>query len=143
MIDGQAQNDFSPDVTEINDYKLAPLTREELRNRLKHIAMLCWGLSIDITNDKLLSENLKAENEQLRAQVTLLGGRLPSGVVGVRRTQSGENEIFSEKELKKLERRRTYNREYQRKLRQKQKQKKMTVSHSSDSGGSNAEAAEE
>lgn len=42
-----------------------PLTLEELRQRLKHIAGLCWGLSIDINNEIERNETLTAENKRL------------------------------------------------------------------------------
>ena len=57
----------------------APLTVEELRNRLKHIAMLCWGLSIDLSTEMNECARIRKENEQLRAQVVILGGALPNG----------------------------------------------------------------
>ncbi len=43
-----------------------PMTMEELRGRLKHIATLCVGLSIDLSNEIKLREDLEQENEKLR-----------------------------------------------------------------------------
>lgn len=44
-----------------------PMTFEELRGRLKHIAGLCYGLSIDLANEIELREKLQKENAALRA----------------------------------------------------------------------------
>lgn len=46
-----------------------PLTLAELRERLKHIAVCCSGLSIDLANEITLREQLTAENEQLRCEL--------------------------------------------------------------------------
>ena len=49
--------------------KREPMTFEELRKRLKHIAVLCWGLSIDLANEIQLRELLLEENKDLRERV--------------------------------------------------------------------------
>lgn len=41
------------------------LTKDELRNRLKHIAGLCYALSCDISNVEIEAEFLRKENEYL------------------------------------------------------------------------------
>lgn len=112
MIDGQNRNDFKPDLQAINADKANPLTREELRNRLKHIATLCWGLSIDLRTEFEESEKIRAENEQLRAQVVLLGGRLPKTHGGGRKISPEKLEAMTPEErdkyLKKLMWQRAY-----------------------------------
>lgn len=60
----------------VNQISKEPLTLEELRNRLKHIAGLCWGLSIDIANELEERDNLKLENAQLQEKIQHLNGRL-------------------------------------------------------------------
>lgn len=45
-----------------------PLSFEELRYRLKHIAGLCWGLSIDLANEIQLREETASENARLQAE---------------------------------------------------------------------------
>lgn len=52
-----------------NDVNRDPLTLEELRQRLKHIAGLCWGLSIDLNNEVARNEQLAAENKQLKEKL--------------------------------------------------------------------------
>lgn len=47
-----------------------PMTLAELRERLKHIAVCCAGLSIDLANEITLREQLTAENEQLRQELS-------------------------------------------------------------------------
>ncbi len=46
-----------------------PMTFAELRNRLKHIAVLCIGLSIDLTNEIAMRDTLSKENEELRREL--------------------------------------------------------------------------
>lgn len=60
----------------VNQISKEPLTLEELRNRLKHIAGLCWGLSIDIANELEERDNLKLENEQQREEIEHLKNKL-------------------------------------------------------------------
>ncbi len=59
-----------------NEIDRKPLTLEELRARLKHIAGLCWGLSIDIANEFEERDNLKLENKQLREEIEHLKSKL-------------------------------------------------------------------
>lgn len=66
-------NDFAPDLKAINADNVEPMTLEELKNRLKHIATLCWGLSIDLTKEISERDRLRKENKELRAQIELLG----------------------------------------------------------------------
>lgn len=66
-------NDFAPDLKAINADNVEPMTLEELKNRLKHIATLCWGLSIDLTKEITERDRLRKENKELRAQIELLG----------------------------------------------------------------------
>lgn len=54
----------------------APLTLEQLRQRLKHIAGLCWGLSIDINNEFARNEALQKENKRLQDEITGLRAEL-------------------------------------------------------------------
>ena len=60
----------------VNQISKEPLTLEELRNRLKHIAGLCWGLSIDISNELKERDNLKIENKQQREEIEYLKNKL-------------------------------------------------------------------
>ena len=60
-------NDFYNILT--NDEPQPPMTLAELRERLKHIAVCCSGLSIDLANEITLREQLTAENEQLRQEL--------------------------------------------------------------------------
>lgn len=46
-----------------------PMTFAELRGRLKHIAVCCIGLSIDLANEIQTRDTLAAENEQLRREL--------------------------------------------------------------------------
>ena len=46
-----------------------PLTIQGLRTRLKHIASLCWGLSIDLNNEIERNELLVQENKELRRKL--------------------------------------------------------------------------
>lgn len=55
-----------------------PMPLSELRQRLKHIASLCWGLSIDIQNELERNIQLKTENEALLASNRLLNSKLAS-----------------------------------------------------------------
>ena len=89
-------NDFAPDLKAINADNVEPMTLEELKNRLKHIATLCWGLSIDLTKEITERERLRKENKELRAQVKLLGGRLPN-VNPSRRKRELEKEFARKK----------------------------------------------
>lgn len=54
----------------------APLTLEQLRQRLKHIAGLCWGLSIDINNEFARNEALQKENKRLQDEINGLRAEL-------------------------------------------------------------------
>lgn len=76
------RNDFLPDLKAIHEDVRNPLTVEELRNRLKHIATLCWGLSIDLSTEMSECERVRKENAKLREQVVLLGGSLPHDTRG-------------------------------------------------------------
>lgn len=68
-----SRNDFKPSLSdEIHDRK--PMTVKELQQRLKHIAGLCWGLSIDLNNEIERNERQAAEIKNLQAQIMLLGG---------------------------------------------------------------------
>lgn len=42
------------------------LNTKELKERLKHIAGLCYGLACDITNTEIEADFLRRENEYLR-----------------------------------------------------------------------------
>ncbi len=53
------------------------LTSEELRNRLKHIAGLCYSLSCEISNAELEADYLRIENAQLRKRLEQAGIRPP------------------------------------------------------------------
>lgn len=54
------------------DIDRQPLTLEDLRQRLKHIAGLCWGLSIDINNEIERNVALNQENVRLLNQIARL-----------------------------------------------------------------------
>lgn len=59
-----------------NETHRAPLTLAQLRERLKHIAGLCWGLSIDINNECARNEALQKENKRLQDEITGLRAEL-------------------------------------------------------------------
>ena len=59
-----------------NERDTRPLTLEQLRQRLKHIAGLCWGLSIDINNECTRNEALQKENNRLQDEITGLRAEL-------------------------------------------------------------------
>lgn len=46
-----------------------PMTFAELRERLKHIAVCCIGLSIDLANEIQTRETLAAENKRLTREL--------------------------------------------------------------------------
>lgn len=52
---------------ELENVKKEPMSFQELRQRLKHIAGLCWGLSIDLANEIQLREEITSENARLQA----------------------------------------------------------------------------
>lgn len=65
-----------PDLSDEINGNRAPLTIKELQARLKHIAGLCWGLSIDLTNEieskaAIIAEfeQQETENAELRKQL--------------------------------------------------------------------------
>lgn len=62
MINASTKNEHRPDLSE--EIHRAPLTVKELRQRLKHIAGLCWGLSIDLNNEIERNAAIIAEFEQ-------------------------------------------------------------------------------
>lgn len=53
------------------------LTTMELRNRLKHIAGLCYSLACEISNAELEADYLRIENAQLRKRLEQVGIRPP------------------------------------------------------------------
>lgn len=53
------------------------LKTTELRNRLKHIAGLCYSLSCEISNAELEADYLRIENAQLRKRLEQAGIRPP------------------------------------------------------------------
>lgn len=55
-------------LDDINDRLNTPLTMVELRQRLKHIASLCWGLSIDLQNEFDYRNRLVSENNRLTSE---------------------------------------------------------------------------
>lgn len=56
------------------------LTKQEARNRLKHIAGLCYSLSCDIANLDTETEYLRMENEYLRSRLREHGIKVPPPV---------------------------------------------------------------
>lgn len=62
----QKNNDFTLTAGEIHS---KPLTFKQLSERLKHIAGLCWGLSIDLQNEIKYRHALEAEREQLNNRI--------------------------------------------------------------------------
>ncbi len=63
----QKNNDFTLTAGEIHS---KPLTFKQLSERLKHIAGLCWGLSIDLQNEIKYRHALEAERERLQDEIT-------------------------------------------------------------------------
>lgn len=59
-----------------NERDTRPLTLAQLRERLKHIAGLCWGLSIDVNNECARNETLQKENKRLQDEITSLRAEL-------------------------------------------------------------------
>lgn len=53
-----------------------PLTLKELRERVKHIAGLCWGLSIDLQNEIERNAAITAEFKRLEAENAEINGQL-------------------------------------------------------------------
>lgn len=65
----QRNGDFAANAGEIHGQ---PLKFPELRERLKHIASLCWGLSIDLQNEIELRETLeRCYNQQRKVLLEL------------------------------------------------------------------------
>lgn len=62
----QKNNDFTLTAGEIHS---KPLTFKQLSERLKHIAGLCWGLSIDLQNEIKYRHALEADREQLNNRI--------------------------------------------------------------------------
>ena len=62
----QKSNDFTLTAGEIHS---KPLTFKQLSERLKHIAGLCWGLSIDLQNEIKYRHALEAERDQLNNRI--------------------------------------------------------------------------
>ena len=95
------------DVPTKTEEKSKPISLDELRERLKHIACLCWGLSIDIESSRKELQKidvLNAKNESLKCII--------------------ENLNIQFKQLKteyEKERKAIYNRQYGREHRRKQK----------------------
>lgn len=106
-----SKNDFAPEAQEIHS---KPLTIEELRQRLKHIAGLCWGLSIDLNNEIERNERQAAEIKKLQAQIVVLGGKLTNGVrLGARKAKTAEMlATLTPQEREEYERKLAYKREY-------------------------------
>ena len=63
-------------ATKANERDRRPLSLEQLRQRLKHIAGLCWGLSIDLNNEVTRNEELTAENKRLQNEIDGLRAEL-------------------------------------------------------------------
>lgn len=59
-----------------SDTTRPPMQFEELRQRLKHIAGLCWGLSIDLNNEISRCNQLTEENKRLNDEITGLKDEL-------------------------------------------------------------------
>ncbi len=53
-----------------------PLSFEELRARLKHIAGLCWGLSIDLANEIQLRKETESKIAKAETKIAELNGLL-------------------------------------------------------------------
>ena len=97
--------------------KSKPMNFQQLRERLKHIAGLCWGLSIDLQNEIEYREELEKEVKRLRAEIYLLGGTPERTGVGRRKASVAENEVMTPEEKEKYDRRREYLRKYAEKRR--------------------------
>lgn len=67
---GIGEPDGLPDEMETSTFGL---TKQELRNRLKHIAGLCYALSCDITNVEIEAEYLREENRYFREKLNAAG----------------------------------------------------------------------
>ncbi len=106
-----------------NQISKEPLNLQELRNRLKHIAGLCWGLSIDITNELEERDNLKIENKQQREEIEYLKNKL--GLKGQRAETKAKLENMTAKERLDYKQQRANNSVYMQK---KYQQKKETIS---------------
>lgn len=64
-----------PDESEKANFDL---TMTELKNRLKHIAGLCYALCCDISNAEFEADYLRLENAALRKLLTDAGIRIPN-----------------------------------------------------------------
>ncbi|MGN0817605.1 MAG: hypothetical protein ACI4L9_01430 [Candidatus Coproplasma sp.] len=83
---------------EINGNR-APLTIKELQERLKHIAGLCWGLSIDLTNEIESKAAIIAEFEQQETENAELRKQLEA----VRKELTKCKSLVARNEVLKLE----------------------------------------
>ncbi len=126
----QKQNDFTLTAGEIHS---KPLTFKQLSERLKHIAGLCWGLSIDLQNEikyrhalEAERERLEDENKALRAELRELSQKAHSNeqykkrVLADRERLKVEMETAQAAELSpemRKEAQKKYKREYMRKRR--------------------------
>ena len=63
-----------PDESETSTFGL---TKKELKQRLKHIAGLCYALCCDISNTEFEAEYLRRENAELREQLKARGVKVP------------------------------------------------------------------
>lgn len=84
-----------------DDVEITPLTVESLRKRLKHIAGLCWGLSIDLNNELERNQRLEAEVIQLRKKVSAFDKRMALREEKLSKLPPEEREKREEKLYKK------------------------------------------
>lgn len=94
-INGEFLDD---DVTE---ERYTAMTIQELRERLKHIAGLCWGLSIDLANDLERSQRLEAEVIQLRKKCCAFDKRMAEREDKLSKLSPDERAKYEEYLLKK------------------------------------------
>lgn len=86
---------------DITETKYTARTIDELRSRLKHIAGLCYGLSIDLANDLERLALLEKENAELRNKLCLYDRRAAERAEKLSKLSPEEREKREEQLLKR------------------------------------------
>ena len=101
---------------EAYERKSKPMNFQQLRERLKHIAGFCWGLSIDLANEIERRDNLLAECDRLKNENTALLNEIRELKAPKhkhhRRTAAELAALTPEQREEDLKRKREYQRKY-------------------------------